>query len=33
LGEQGQAVLNLELINLSMLHLAAESDELNPCRV
>jgi hypothetical protein len=33
LGEQGQTILNLELINLAVLHLAAESNELNPCRV
>jgi hypothetical protein len=33
LSEQRQSILNLELIDFAMLHLAAESNELNPCRV
>jgi hypothetical protein len=32
-GEHGQAVLNLELIDLAMPHLAAEPHKFDPCRV
>jgi hypothetical protein len=33
LGKQGQTVLNLELVDLAMLHLPAESNEFDPRRV